>query len=153
MIWLSSCEVCSSGSEQTPFWHIQPGGGWQRPLLLERDPPQGRDIAAPLKPHLTASLSGEVSPRPSSCSSQNDFSRARRKKRRNRGSELRGYELSGGSDSGLRVWRWGSSHEVSWAWSDKRQAVLCLHFPGLFCSLPAVTCPHLLLDPWPNSGS
>lgn len=42
MIWLSSCEVCSTGSEQKPFRHIHPGGGCRGSVLMEHDPPRGR---------------------------------------------------------------------------------------------------------------
>lgn len=64
---------------QKPFGHLQGS------LLMERDLPRGRVALPPLKPHSAAPLSSRVSPHPSPCCSQNDFSRERWKKRRNTG--------------------------------------------------------------------
>lgn len=69
------------------------------------------------------------------------------------GVEVRGHRHWGGFGSELSAGRWGCSRHVSRARNGRYKEGPFLPLSGLLCSLLVVTHPHLLLDPWPNSGS
>lgn len=69
------------------------------------------------------------------------------------GVEVRDHRHWGDFGSELSAGRWGCSHRVSRARNGSSKEGPFLPLSGLLCSLLVVTRPHLLLDPWPNSGS